>query len=107
MAGDIRAHLRTTAEGYLFLKGAAGATLIQMKAAKLFKGVLHRSKALALGVDLGDVLEELMDEGKVSSRQNPTTLKSYTSMGVDLGDVLEELTDEGKNELSPNPFRCS
>ena len=37
MAGDIRAHLRTTAEGYLFLKGAAGATLIQMKAAKLFK----------------------------------------------------------------------
>ena len=65
MAADVRAHLKTTAEGYLFLKGKAGATLIQMKAAKLFKGTLNRCKTLALGVDLADVLENLMDEGKV------------------------------------------
>jgi hypothetical protein len=79
MTLEVRAHLKETAQGYLFLKGKHGATLIQMKAAKLFKRTLNKCKTLALGVDLPDVLEELMDEGKVECTNPPGTGTSRRS----------------------------
>ena len=42
---EMREKLIELAIGYLSLKGAAGATLIQMKAAKLFKPLVFRAKA--------------------------------------------------------------
>mmetsp|Transcript_23315 Transcript_23315/g.44503 ORF Transcript_23315/g.44503 Transcript_23315/m.44503 type:complete len:1563 (+) Transcript_23315:317-5005(+) len=64
-AAEMRARLKHMAQGFLRLKGQQGATLIQMKAAKLFKGLVFRSKAQGLGVDLGDILEEMLDDNQV------------------------------------------
>jgi len=84
MAQELKDKMKETAFGYLRLKGALGATLIQMKAAKLFKHMVNRSKLKGLGIDLPQVLEELMDDRRIrcttdhgSSSKRVTALSAF------------------------------